>query len=246
LEQKLPLSIVLPCYNEEKRLEPTLSQALDYMKRSIQSTFEVVFVNDGSTDGTQEILESARRKFPSLIIDIVCYTPNRGKGYAVRTGVLRARGDKILMMDADFSIELSEMFKFTEKLDEADIVIGTKKHLLTQTVRHQSFLRRFLGKGFTLLADLLLGLRFTDITCGLKGYRGSVGKDLFRRQRITRWSYDSETLFLAKKLNYSVIEIPVRWHHEERSKVSPYLDTVRSLKELMSVLFFYYTGKYRI
>ena len=117
---------------------------------------------------------------------------------------------------------------------------------MTQTVIHQSPLRRFLGKGFTVLTNLLLGLRFTDITCGLKGFRGPAGKDIFGRQRINRWSYDSETLFLAKKLNYKIIEIPVRWHHEERSKVSPSLDTIRSFKELMAILLYYFTGKYKI
>lgn len=245
MNQGLPLSIVLPCYNEEKRLEPTLSQSLSYMESNVRGPFEVVFVNDGSTDQTQVILESAKRKFSNLIIKCVSYSPNRGKGYAVKTGVLQARGEKILVMDSDFSIELTEMFKFMEKLDAFDIVIGTKKHSLTQTVIHQTLLRRFLGKGFTALTNVLLGLSFTDITCGLKGFRGRVGKDIFGRQKINRWSYDSETLFLAKKLKYKITEIPVRWHHEERSKVSPYLDTIRSFKELVAVLFYYYAGKYK-
>ncbi len=240
------LSIVLPCYNEEERLEPTLSQSLSYLESNIHGPFEVVFVNDGSTDRTQEVLETAKRKFSRLRIDLVGYSPNRGKGYAVRAGVLQARGDKILVMDSDFSIELSEMFKFVDVLDETDVAIGTKKHQLTQTVVHQKPLREFLGKGFTVLTNLLLGLRFTDITCGMKGFRSTVGKDIFKRQRINRWSYDSETLYLAKKLGYKTIEIPVRWHHEERSKVSPYLDTIRSFKELMAILFNHYTGKYRI
>jgi dolichyl-phosphate beta-glucosyltransferase len=244
MSQNLPLSIVLPCYNEEKRLEPTLSQSLNYIESNIRGPFEVVFVNDGSTDRTQDLLEAAKQRFGRLRIQIVSYTPNRGKGHAVRAGVLQARGDKILVMDSDFSIELSEMSTFMDALDEVDVAVGTKKHQLTQTVIQQSPLRKFLGKGFTVLTNLLLGLRFTDITCGLKGFRGRAGRDIFERQRINRWSYDSETLFLAKKLGYRIIEIPVRWHHEERSKVSPYLDTVRSFKELMAILFNYYAGKY--
>lgn len=246
MNQGPSLSIVLPCYNEEKRLEPTLSQSLSYLESNIRGPFEVVFVNDGSTDRTQELLETAKQNFSRMRIDLVGYSPNRGKGHAVRAGVLQARGDKILVMDSDFSIELSELFKFVDVLDEADVAIGTKKHQLTQTVIHQTPLRKFLGKGFTVLTNLLLGLRFTDITCGLKGFRGPTGKDIFERQRINRWSYDSETLFLAKKLRCKIIEIPVRWHHEERSKVSPYLDTIRSFKELMVILFNYHTGKYRI
>lgn len=198
MSQGLPLSIVLPCYNEEGRLEPTLSQSLIYLESTIRGPFEVVFVNDGSTDRTQDLLEAARQKFSGVRTGLVGYSPNRGKGYAVRAGVLQAQGDKILVMDSDFSIELSEMSKFVDALNEVDVAIGTKKHQLTQTVIHQSPLRRFLGKGFTVLTNLLLGLRFTDITCGLKGFRGPAGKDIFGRQRINRWSYDSETLFLAK------------------------------------------------
>ncbi len=245
MSPRLPLSIVIPCYNEENRLEPKLSLSLTYMESSLRAPFEVVFVNDGSTDGTQGLLEAVKQKFTRVRIEIVHYSPNRGKGYAVRAGVLRAEGEKILVMDSDFSIEISEMFKFVEALDSVDVAIGTKKHHLTQTVIHQSPLRKFLGKGFTVLTNLLLGLRFTDITCGLKGFRAEAGKDIFGRQRINRWSYDSETLFLAKKLGHKAIEIPVRWHHEERSKVSPYLDTARSFKELMAILLNYYGGKYK-
>jgi dolichyl-phosphate beta-glucosyltransferase len=244
IENPLPLSIVIPCYKEEKRLEPGLSRAIDYLSSHVQGRFELIFVNDGSTDRTVEILEAAKQHYAGIPMEIASYLPNRGKGYAVRTGVLHSRGNQVLVMDADFSIELSEMFKFLAALDAVDIVIGTKKHRLTQTLKPQDPLRRFLGKGYTVLAGIVLGLRFSDITCSFKAFRGEVARDIFRRQKINRWSYDSETLFLAKKLRYTTRELPVKWHHEEQSRVSPFIDTLRSSRELLAILSNYYTGKY--
>lgn len=241
----LPLSIVIPCYREETRLEPGLSKAIEHLAANAPERFEMIFVNDGSPDRTVDVLEAAKRRYPHIPIEIVSYTPNRGKGRAVRTGVLRSRGERVVVMDADFSIDLGELPVFLDALAGADIVIGTKKHRLTQTVRKQSPIRRFLGKGYTQLTNVMLGLHFTDITCSFKAFRGDVARTIFARQRIDRWSYDSETLYLAKKLKCSVRELPVKWRHEEQSKVSPGIDTVRSLKELVAILLYDCSGKYR-
>jgi dolichyl-phosphate beta-glucosyltransferase len=245
LASPLPLSVVVPCYNEERRLEPGLSEALTYMKTNIRGPFEVVFVDDGSTDRTVEVLRAVKDRFPDILTEIVGYAPNRGKGEAVRSGVLKARGEKVLVMDADFSIEIGEMFKFVEALDAYDAAIGTKKHLLTETVKPQGPVRRFLGKGFTRLTNLMLGIRYTDITCGLKAFRGEAGKAVFGRQRIKRWSYDSETLFLLKRLGYTSTEVPVRWRHEEESKVRTGAAIFSSFKELVAIRLNAMTGKYK-
>jgi dolichyl-phosphate beta-glucosyltransferase len=239
------LSLVVPCYNEERRLEPKLTVSLRYFRENVRAPFEVVFVDDGSTDRTQEMLEDAKTRFAPLPVSVRAYQPNRGKGRAVKTGVLASRGDKILVMDADFSIEIGEMFKFIAALDTADAAIGTKKHLLTQTVKAQGPARRFLGRGFTKLTNLVLGIRFTDITCGLKGFRRQAGRDVFGRQRIDRWSYDSETLFLLKRLGYQSVEVPVKWHHEEESKVQTGRAIVSSFKELMAIRLNDLRGHYR-
>ncbi len=238
------LSIVIPCYNEEKRLEPKLSESIAALTALLRDPFEIVFVDDGSTDATFEILKAVERIFPALPISAIRYTPNRGKGRAVKVGVQASRGAKIIIMDADFSIDLSETPRFIEALDGAPAVIGTKKHLLTQTVKPQSAPRRFLGKGFTKLTNLFLGLNFTDITCGLKAFRGDAGRDIFGRQRINRWSYDSETLFLARRLKYEVVEIPVKWHHEEESKVKTGGAMVSSFRELLAIRLHAWRGKY--
>lgn len=239
------LSLVIPCYNEENRLEPKLSEALGYFAARLETPFEVVFVDDGSTDRTREILESARKNFSSLDVSVLGYSPNRGKGEAVKTGVLASRGDKVLVMDADFSIDIGEMFKFLAALDTHDAAIGTKKHLLTQTVKSQGVARRFLGKGFTRLTNAFLGINFTDITCGLKGFRGPAGRDVFGRQRIQRWSYDAETLFLLDRLGYSSVEVPVRWHHEEESKVRTLKAVASSFGELLAIRWNALRGRYK-
>lgn len=238
------VSIVIPCFNEEMRLEPGLSNSLRYMLSNIKQPFEVILINDGSTDRTHEILDDAKRRNKDIPIKILSYSPNEGKGHAVKTGVLASAGEKVIVMDADFSIDLSELPKVIEKLDIYDIVVGTKKHALTQSVKKQSIPRRFLGKGFTIFTNFLLGLNFTDITCGLKGFKAPAAKNLFKRQKMKRWSYDAETLFLAKKFKYNLTEMPVKWFHVEGSKVSPVLDTVRSLKDLMAIISNYNRGKY--
>lgn len=242
--EKVKLSIIIPFFNEEERLEPNLSRSISYLKSHIKEPFELIFVNDGSTDKTSSILSEAKERQQNLPVKILTYPRNKGKGYAVRTGVLNSNGEKIIVMDGDFSIDLSETTKFIEKLNRYDLVIASKKHLLTQTLRQQKAPRRILGKSFTLLTNFLLGLNFTDVTCGFKGFKGSVGKKLFAKQKINRWAYDAETLFLAKHFKYKVLEIPVKWQHVEGSRVSPLIDTVRSLRELITVIFNYYSGKY--
>jgi len=238
------VSIVIPCYNEERRLEPTLSLSLDWISARMRAPFEMILVNDGSTDRTRDVLERVKKKYSSLAIEIVSYPQNRGKGYAVKTGVLGAQGEKIAVMDADFSVELEEMLKFLEKLDQHDIVIGTKKHAFSQSDKHQKLTRRILGKGFTLLANVLLGIHFSDITCGLKAFRADVAKTIFARQRMERFSYDAEILFLAKRISCNIAELPIKWHHVEGGTVSALKETARSLKDLAAILFNKYTRKY--
>lgn len=238
------LSIVVPFFNEAKRLEPRLAQSIEYLINHLRQDWEVIFVDDGSTDGTLTLLNQTQQRFPDSSISIVSYPTNTGKGFAVKRGVMTAQGERILVTDADFSIDLDEVSKFIENLDTSDIVIGSKKHLLSSTNKHQKIPRRILGKGFTILANLVLGLNFTDITCGFRAFRSQTAKLLFPKQMMNRWSYDAETLFLAKKFNCTVQELPVKWHHIEGSKISPFKDTVRSLTDLLTIKLNDYMGKY--
>lgn len=238
------VTIVIPAFNEETRLEPRLSESINFLKSNFNEVFEIIFVNDGSSDKTLEILYETKAKFPESWIHIISYPKNEGKGFAVKTGVLRSRGRNIVITDADFSVDLTELPNFISGLEEYDVVIGSKKHFLTDTRRSQKAPRRFLGKGFTWLSNFMLGLKFTDITCGFRGFRAAAAKVLFSRQLMKRWSYDAEILFLAKKFNYKIQEKPVKWHHVEGSKVSPIWDAFRSLRDLFFIIFNNYCGKY--
>ena len=240
------LSVVIPFYNEEKRMksESRMTTAIDYMLKELKDPFELVLANDGSTDNTINLLEDLKNQYSDIPIQIVSYSQNQGKGHAVKLGVLASKGGKIIVMDADISIDLAEMHKFIKELDEYDIVIGSKKHFLTQTKKSQNAPRRILGKGYTLITNIFLGLNFTDITCGFKGFKANAAKSVFEKQRINRFAYDSETLFLAKKLGFSIKELPVSWYHIEGSTVSTIIDTWRSLRDLFLILFNYYYGNY--
>ncbi len=238
--KQLPeISFVIPCYNEAQRLEPGFSAAMEFFVHRLGPRFEIILVNDGSTDETATVLKEVQSKLSDIPIRIIEYWPNRGKGFAVKTGILAAQGQKIVQSDADFSVDLEEAIKFIEKLDEYDLVIGSKKHEATQSLRHQSVARRFLGKGFTQLTNLWLGINFSDITCGLKAFRQEAAKEIFSQQRLKRWAYDAEILFLATKKGYKILELPVRWHHVEGSKVMPFLDIIRSFKELLAIRWYH-------
>ncbi len=238
------ISIVIPFYNEEKRIKGSIPLAITYLSSNLSEPFELVFVNDGSLDGTQKILEEIKNENPSIQIKLLGYERNQGKGFAVKIGVLGSTGQKIIVMDADVSIDLSELPRFLLELETCDVVVGSKKHLLTQTLKKQKVPRRILGKGFTGLTNLLLGISFTDITCGFKGFRADVAKKLFGKQLMKKWSYDAETLFLAKQFKYRVVELPVKWRHVEGSKVSPLPDTIEALRDLALIILNFYLGRY--
>jgi len=240
------ISIVIPFYNEEKRLESgkILDNAIKKLVSEFQTKLEFILVDDGSTDGTVKLLNIAKKKNNKTLVEIIGYIPNKGKGYAVKCGVLKSKGSKIIIMDADFSIDLNETKTFVKQLNKFDIVIGTKKHFLTQTMKKQSQPRRILGKGYTFITNFILGLRFTDITCGFKAFRAGVGKNIFKRQLINRWAYDSETLYISKKFGYSVLELPVSWYHYEGSKVNPLMDAGRSFRDLITIIYNNKTCKY--
>jgi len=238
------VSVVIPFYNEEGRIKINLDFFIGSLTTIIKEPLELVLVNDGSSDDTEKLLNDLKTKISHIPVEVISYSPNQGKGFAVKKGVLHTKGGKIIVMDADFSVDINEIPNFLDKLNTHDIVIGTKKHLLTQTIKQQKRPRRILGKGFTLLTNFILGLNYTDITCGFKGFRAKPAKDIFARQQLNRWAYDAETLFLAKQRNYKINEVPVRWRHVEGSKVSPMLDTFRSLKDIITILLYHYFGFY--
>lgn len=227
------ISIVIPAYNEEKRLPLTLERVNCYLARGGWEFSEVLVVDDGSRDGTAAIAEDFAARQPS--VRVLRNPGNRGKGYSVRHGMLEAKGDWTLFSDADLSSPLEELEKLwsTARETGAQVVIGSRALDRSLIGVHQPVLRESAGKLFNLAVRVTTGLPFWDTQCGFKLFETRIAQDIFRRQQLERFGFDVEVLFIARKLGYRVIEVPVRWNDVAGTKVgtlsglSAFLDPLR-------------------
>jgi dolichyl-phosphate beta-glucosyltransferase len=235
------LSLIVPIYNESARLSETLSEIADFLAQQPGSS-ELVLVDDGSSDGTADLL---RELAPALgpVTTVVRYETNRGKGHALKVGFSVARGARILFTDADLSTPISEGHRLLAALDDAEIAVGSRKMTGSEITLRQPGLREWLGRGFTLLVRTLMA-DVSDATCGFKAFRGDVGRELFSRSRIDRWSFDAEILYLARRAGYRIKELPVVWRHDERSKVDLRRDVISSFVGLVRILATGLSGSY--
>jgi dolichyl-phosphate beta-glucosyltransferase len=235
-------SIVIPAYNEESRLAATLSSVLAYVHAQAWDA-EVLVVNDGSRDRTLEIVQTFAAKDPTL--RLVQNPGNRGKGFSVRNGMLHARGRIVLFTDADLSSPIEEAPKLFNALDEgADIAIGSR-WLRSETQTHRQPLHRQLfGRIFNVLLRLTLGLQFADTQCGFKAFKRPAVDAIFPLQKIERWGFDPEILFLARKFKFKVKEIPVAWGHSGDTRINSLIDGSRMFQEMLRIRWNDITGKY--
>lgn len=217
------LTLVIPVYNEEKRLHYTfqaLEKGLFFDGVKIE---KVIFVNDGSKDNTLQVLneyKSQLEKIAKVEIDIISYNKNKGKGYAVKKGMLASTSEYTLFMDVDMSTPLNQLKKFVGQMnDELDVIIGSRKGKVSMVGKHQPIYRELMGKGFTLFTKVFLNTYLTDFTCGFKMFSYEAKEKVFANAKINRWSYDAEILFLAKRAGYKIVEVPVRWNDRSGSKV---------------------------
>ena len=213
-KKQLNISIIIPVYNEEKRITIFLEKMLAYLNDKSFS-YEMVIVDDGSTDDTISTIESfLQEKLPGKYT-ILNFPSNRGKGAAIKLGMLKAQGDYLFFLDADGSTPIEEIDNFAKHLSSAfDIYIATR------TLKQNApFKRKFFGYGYIVLANLLLRLGVDDITCGFKCYTQKTAKEIFSRQQLNNWSFDAEDIFIARKHGYRIKEIAVRWEHVSGSKV---------------------------
>jgi len=224
----MKLSIVIPAYNEENRIGKTLPPALKYIEtlRKKGISTEVIVVNDGSTDKTLEIL----KKFANEI-KIIDYTPNHGKGYALRQGVKNSQGEYIYIADADFSTPIEYVEKFLEKIKQVDCVIGSRS--ISGGSVKVSFHRKLIGNISNLVIRLILHLDFKDTQCGFKMFNEKC-KKYFLDCVNERWGYDFEFLYLLKKNNLKIMEMPVDWSAVGESHVKP-LHFIKTFLELLNV-----------
>lgn len=236
-------SFVLPAYNESQRLSVSLPKVLDYI-REHELHAEVIVVNDGSHDDTAEVVRGFAASDP--LVRLLENPGNRGKGFAVRNGMLHAKGDILLFTDADLSSPIEEADKlFAAVRQGADIAIGSRWLRSELQTARQPWYRQLYGRLFNLGLRLALGLRYRDTQCGFKAFTRRAAGIVFTRQRIERWGFDPELLFLASKFGLQTVEIPVQWAHDHRSKINPLRDGIKMGLEMLNVRWNDLRGRYR-
>ena len=235
-------SIVIPAYNEGQRLGETLEKVLAYVRQQGWDA-EVIVVNDGSRDNTAQIVRTFAEK--NRILRLVENPGNRGKGYSVRNGILNSRGDIVVFSDADLSSPIDEMPKLLQALAAgADIAIGSRWLRSELQTQRQSLHRQLFGRVFNGLNRLILGLQFKDTQCGFKAFTRRAAQTILPLQRIERWGFDPEILFLARKFGFRVAEVPVRWGHVGGTRINPLMDGARMFEEMLRIRWYDMTGKY--
>lgn len=236
-------SIVIPAFNEKARLGATLDEVV----RSIQDNgwkAEVIVVDDGSTDNTADIVKTFAAK--NSFIRLLANPQNCGKGYSVRNGMLHAAGEIVLFTDADLSSPIDEAPRLFKAIHEgADIAIGSRWLASSRQTIQQPLYRQFFGRCFNLVTRLIMRLPYADTQCGFKAFTRPAAQTVFQLQRIQRWGFDPEILYIARKRGYVVREVPVSWGHDERSRISYLRDGLQMLKELIVVRWNSLTGAYR-
>ncbi len=226
----MTLSLVIPAYNEERRIENFIKNVIDFKKRN-SFLKEILVVNDGSTDKTEDILKKYQND-----IRILKHQKNRGKGAAIRTGILSANEENIIFMDADNSTNPVQIPKLIEALKNYQIVTGSRKDRKSRIVKKQPVIRIFLGKIFNLTANILFpDLKIIDTLCGFKGMRNKEGKLLFKEMISERWVFDVEMLIRARQMGYKIGIVPITWKHEGNSKMKLGMNNVRMFLDLLKL-----------
>jgi len=230
-----PFSVVIPCFNEAARIGETLRLALDYLAANAPES-ELIVVNDGSTDATGAI---ARERLKSAKIEtrLLENFPNRGKGAAVRSGLLAARKPIGLFFDADLSTPLGETPKVIEPIANGDIDVAFGSRALDRKLIgiHQPWRREYAGRVFNLLVRCATGLPFWDTQCGFKAFRLEICRPIIEAARVDGFAFDVELLYLAQRAGLRIQEIPVRWNHAEGSKVRFFHDSLGMLREVIAM-----------
>lgn len=227
------ISVVVPVFNEEPVLRASLTAIAAFLRDRFGDEARIVAVDDGSEDRSLTILRELEGTIP---LEILENTINLGKGATVRRGMLAAEGDRIFFSDADLSTPLEEIDRFLPLFDAgADVVVGTRKHREADIKTPQGKLRTTMGLGYTRAVNKVLGLDFSDYTCGFKAFTRPAAQAIFSRSVVDGWSFDAEILFLARRLGLAVRELPVTWEDRPNSKVRIVRDTARSFGELLKI-----------
>jgi len=241
-DSRVDYSIVIPAYNEALRLPETL-QAVVGCVRSHGWKAEILVVNDGSKDATADVVRAFALSAPE--VQLIENPGNRGKGFSVRNGVLKASGAVVLFTDSDLSAPIDEAERlFAAIAAGADIAIGSRWIDGRKQTHRQPLYRQFFGRCFNAVTRLVMGLPFADTQCGFKAFRREAAQTIFPRQTIERWGFDPEILFIAIKQGYRVKEVAVSWAHDERTRMSYLRDGMQMLQEMAIIRWNALMGRY--
>ena len=226
----MDLSLIIPAYNEADRIDESLLKARAWAQSQSQRV-EILVVDDGSRDNTVAIVE----RHVGDGLRLLAQPKNMGKGAAVRRGMLEATGTYRIFSDADFSTPISESARVLEQLERYDVVIGSRAIDASYIKEHQPWYRESMGKAFNLLVQALAVPGIHDTQCGFKGFAATAAEQIFSRAKIDGFGFDVEVLYIARRLGYSIKEIPVEWYNDPRSTLDPVKDSLRMYGELLRV-----------
>ncbi|XP_057366284.1 dolichyl-phosphate beta-glucosyltransferase-like isoform X2 [Daphnia carinata] len=259
-ESTIWLSVIVPAYNEEKRLPVMLDECLDYLEKKLKSnpscTYEVLIVDDGSTDNTTELGLGYSKTFGSDKVRVLTLSNNRGKGGAVRLGMLSARGEQLLFADADGATTFEDISKLQNNLKELvkgqpidkalGLVCGSRAHLEKEAIASRSFFRTVLMKGFHLLVWLFAARSVRDTQCGFKLLTRPTARLCFPNLHIERWAFDVELIYIAEYMKIPTGEVSVRWMEIEGSKIVPVWSWLQMGRDLILMWLRYSTGAWKV
>ena len=235
-------SIVIPVYNESVRVKAALKSVVGCI-RARGWNAEVLVVNDGSTDSTADVVRAFAETAPE--VRLLENPGNRGKGYSVRSGMLHALGNVALFTDADLSAPIEEAERLFAAIQKgADIAIGSRWLEKDRQTQRQPLYRQFFGRCFNLVTRFIMRLPFADTQCGFKAFTREAAQTVFQLQTIERWGFDPEILFIALKRGYRVVEVPVSWAHDERTRMSYLRDGLKMLQEIALIRWNALRGRY--
>lgn len=235
-------SIVIPAFNESARIPATLKEVVACIRERGWDA-EVIVVNDGSTDSTAAVVREFARTAPE--VRMIENPGNRGKGYSVRSGILQALGEVVMFSDADLSAPIEEADRLFAAIAEgADIAIGSRWLEKGRQTHRQPLYRQFFGRCFNAVTRGVMGLHFADTQCGFKAFTRAAAQTVFQLQTIERWGFDPEILFIALKCGYKVVEVPVSWAHDARTRMSYLRDGMRMLQDVAIIRWNALVGRY--
>ncbi|MDO8487528.1 MAG: glycosyltransferase family 2 protein [Candidatus Curtissbacteria bacterium] len=240
----IKLSVIVPVYNEEKRLKGGFEHYYSYLKKQ-KYPWELIFVNDGSRDNTLDLLNKTAKGKTN--IRIISYGQNRGKGYAIVQGIKNANGEIVLFTDLDHSVPVETVENFFPYFEKGySVVIGSRRVKGAKIAVHQKPLREFLGRGFTAIVNFFIYWGIADATCGFKAFENKIAQKIFSKITVFDWAFDAEILYICKKNKIKIAQAPVTWSDARGSKVSLKKDIVRSMSGIFKIRLNDLQGKYSL